>query len=303
MRKALCVIESAELGNIHWSIYRGLLKNDFPCYPLVLPRAGPASLDENSQAVAVWSSRDDVGMVLTVGPNDHLHASAFDAARHHGKMVASIQIDDDWGVRGGFVPHVDRYDEVLTSAQSCVSLYQEKGVRRCEYMPFAIDEDVFYPNPSVSKTIGVMFIGSATPHRARAIAQLKAQGIEVQWYGSGAGRRIPAWSIPYLVWQSFICLNFSDQPDGTPGLKIRPFECAASGTCVVSEWWPGDIDLFDQHEIVMTSANEMTQKIQWLFADGFRHGDVMRAALKRVHVDHTWTRRLKHHVVRWKEMM
>ena len=304
MRKALVVVESSELGNIHWSILRGLVKNGLPVYPLVLPRTGPATMDDNSQAVAVWSSRDDVGMVLTVGPNDHLLPTAFDAARHFGKPVVSIQIDDDWGIRGGFVLYVDLYDEVLTSAESCISLYLEKGVRRCEFLPFAIDEDVFYPNDSVPKDIGVLFVGSATPHRSRAVAQLRVQGIDVHWAGPGGGRRIPAWSIPHLVWQSCICLNFSDQPDGTPGMKIRPFEYAACGTCVVSERWSGDTDLFTDHETVfVNSPYELEQKIRWLFEDGLRPGAFMRESLKRVHPYHTWQFRLKHHVGRWKELL
>lgn len=300
-RSALFVAESAELGNIHWSIYRGLLKNDMPCYPMVLPRTGHATADENSQAVTVWSSRDDVGMIITVGPNDHLHASAFDAAKHHGKPVVSIQIDDDWGMRNKFVPHVHQYDEVLTSAVNCLHLYGQAGVRRCEYLPFAIDPDVFYPNDTVPKSIGVLFIGSSTPHRSHAIASLRTQGIDVQWVGPGDGRRVPAWSIPYYVWQASICLNFSDQPDSTPGMKIRPFEYAACGTCVVSEPWPGHEELFTRFEVVY--ATEMSYQIKLLLADGSLQGDFLRSSLKRVHADHTWMHRLVHHVVRWKEML
>jgi len=301
MRKALVVVESSELGNIHWSLLRGLVKNGLPVYPLVLPRTGPATMDDNSQAVAVWSSRDDVGMVLTVGPNDHLLPTAFDAARHFGKPVVSIQIDDDWGIRGGFVPYVDRYDEVLTSAESCISLYLEKGVRRCEFLPFAIDEDVFYPNSSVLKTVDVMFVGSLTGHRSQALLRLQSQGINVVRVGTCAGRRIPAWTIPYRVWKAEICLNFSDQPDGKPGMKIRPFEYAACGTCVVSERWPGD-DLL-QDEMVLVEPEEMAVTVRRLLTDRALLGPITRAAQERVHAYFTWTCRMKHHVVRWKELL
>ena len=303
MRQALVAIESAEPGNIHWSIYRGLVANGLPCMPLVLPRAGPACGSDNSHLLATVSGRDDVGMVLTVGPNDHLLPEAFDVAKHHGKPIVSIQIDDDWLSRNGLAQHVDKYGEVLTSAESAVPFYLDHGVRECRYLPFAVDPKVFYPNRTTPKNFQVLFVGSATPHRAQAIACLRAAGIHAHWYGSGTGRRIPAWSIPYHVWQAAICLNFSDQPDGVPGMKIRPFEYAACHTCVVSEHWPGDHRLFTHHEMVFVdSLDEMVQKIRWLLEDGARPVTFARAAQERM-IEHTWQERLREYVERWSRLL
>ena len=98
MREGLVVIESAELGNIHRSIYEGLRRLEFPCWPLVLPRDSCATPDENSDIVASKLAEDRFGMVVLVGPNDHLREIALDGARQQGKPVVSIQIDDPWAL-------------------------------------------------------------------------------------------------------------------------------------------------------------------------------------------------------------
>ena len=308
MRKALLIIESAEWGNIHRSIYEGLQVAGLPCWPLVLPRDSCGTLAENSQAAASCAAQDRFGMVILVGPNDHLDETALYNARAQGKRVVSIQLDDPWGLDHSKVRLTGQYDEVLTSDPDCVARYQALGAASVQYMPFGYDPQVFALQAASEPPNRAILVGSAYTGRASRIAALRLRGINIICAGPGwpGGRRYPAWAMPGLFRSASICLNCADQPDGKPALKIRPFEVAGTGGgCLLTERWPGCDDLFTDGKecIYWSSTNELAEKVRWLLGEPLRCRTLSKAAYKRARAEHTWETRLTPHVARWKELL
>jgi spore maturation protein CgeB len=121
--------------------------------------------------------------------------------------------------------------------------------------------------------------------------------------GTCAGRRIPAWTIPYHVWKAEICLNFADQPDGKPGMKIRPWEGLACGTCVISESWSSCLDLFSENEILYGDVEVWHTFIRTLLSRKERMHEMAKQGCAGVFSRHTWAQRFRHHVVLWKELL
>ncbi len=311
MRQALVVIESMEAGNIHRSIYNALVELGLPCYPLDLPRDSSATDQENARLVAELSQRDDVGMVLLVGPNDHLAEFALDPAKRSGKRVVSVQIDDPWAIRLSQVRLTGLYDEVLTNDLHSVSRYLALGVSRCDAMPFGIDPLIFHSSPGLQHIVyQILFLGSAFPRRCGQLQGLKAADVPVACLGPGPlplwiqNRRVPGWMLPSLFQSARVCLNLADQPDRVLGMKIRPFEIAASrGGCLLSEWWSGCEEFLSDGEdaVFFRTTEELISKARWLLAHSDECTRMAHAAHKRVHGQHTWRHRLEPHVARWKE--
>jgi len=310
MRQALVVLESMEMGNIHRGIYNALVELGLPCYPLDLPRDSSAVEGENAELVAERSRGDDIGIVLLIGPNDHLAESALEPARMSGKEVISIQIDDPWAISHSQVRLTAFYDEVLTNDPRSVLQYQALGVQRCETLPFGFDPLVFHP-PLTQRKLAylTLFLGSVFPPRYMKLQQLHAAGVSVTCLGPGPpplwvqNRRVPSWALPKLFQSARICLNLADQPDGRCGMKIRPFEITASGGgCLLSERWPGCEEFFTDGEdaVFFRTVPELIEGARWLLREPSRCRVHSKAACERAHREHTWAHRLQPHVERWK---
>ena len=311
MREALVVLESYELGNIHRSIVEGLKACGLPVWPLVLPRDGCATPEENTTAVAMATKAAD--LVILIGPNDHLTEPALAEAYAEGKRIVSIQIDDPWAIDGGRVRLTGYYHEVLTSAVSSIAAYKALGAEAACYLPFGFDPQVFRPVPVPHmKGFGILFLGSAYGKRVRRLQMLKARGLNVVCAGPGnhpawqIKRRFPAWALPGMFQSAQVCLNFADQPDGTPGMKIRPFEVAGCGGGVLlTERWPGCEELFTDGEecVYFDTDQDLADKVAALLADETARKRISAAACERAHRDHTWEQRLRPHVQRWREAL
>lgn len=151
-----------------------------------------------------------------------------------------------------------RFDFIFTTAQECISRYQQRGHRQVCLLPFGVNTDMFYPMPEKQRKKSAVFAGSwfgDHPKRCQELAALLDYALERNWelviYDRKSGApeeryRFPEKYVPYIrpavpfTMMPEICrqyeyaINVNTVVDSATMISRRVLQLAASGAIIVS---------------------------------------------------------------------
>jgi glycosyltransferase involved in cell wall biosynthesis len=192
--------------------------------------------------------------------------------------------DDPWNPAHSaswFFKALMHYDTVFSPRQSIVDDLVNLGCRRVEYLPFAYDPDLFYPERSSSGKLqqgiaDVVFVGGADSDRIPYLQALIHAGMKVDLYGAYWDRYPETKGYAYgqadMQTQRAVigcakialCLVRRANRDGH---CMRTFEVPAVGACMLTENTPEHREILgaDGESVVYFSTiEEMVEKACWL---------------------------------------
>ena len=216
----------------------------------------------------------------------------------NGTPTVAWMCDDQWRWHD-FSRHIAPFfSAVVTTDRDAFIAYHQLADVRPLLSQWGVDASRLRP-VETERDIPVSFIGARRPHRERMISALRSDGIEVLVRGTGWSEgRASTTDLIELPARSLISLNFSDSTQrhnkGRTQLKARPFELAASGSCVVTEPDPQLAAFFDpEREIVVARGKRnLASTVRRLLADEDVRAARARATWERAATQHTYDVRL-----------
>lgn len=203
------------------------------------------------------------------------------------------------------------YDLVLSNSEGGIPRLLELGARRAEPLYWAIDPELFAPQP-VAKEHDVFFYGYGDKFRQEWMRELVGEpsrrlpeasfALGGEDFRGDVGAATVLGPIPYNVFPRAISaarinLNVTRRAHATvPGSStVRPFELAACAAAIVSnphqgiERWlePG------RELVVVRDADEATETYRELLADPGQAEEMGRRARERVLDEHTYAHRAR----------
>jgi spore maturation protein CgeB len=203
------------------------------------------------------------------------------------------------------------YDLVISNSEGGLPRLLELGARRAEALFWAIDPELFAPQP-VEAEHDVFFYGYGDKFRREWMGELVGEpsrrlpdasfalGGEDFRGDVGAARTLGV--IPYNVFPRAISaarinLNITRRSHATvPGSStVRPFELAACATAIVSNPHEGIERWFElgRELLVVADADEATEAYRDLLADPAQAEEMGRRARERVLDEHTYAHRAR----------
>jgi spore maturation protein CgeB len=176
-----------------------------------------------------------------------------DGMRAQGVVTINYLTDDPWNPAfrsRWFLEALSAYDRVYSPRTRNLDDLKQHGCRRVEYLPFAVDPDLFFPEALTDDAerarlaSDVCFVGGAEPARVAIVSRLIQAGLNVALYGDYWDRHAatrPAWRghvTPEIVRKATsaasisLCLVRRANRDGH---TMRTFEAAAMGGCLLVE--------------------------------------------------------------------
>jgi glycosyltransferase involved in cell wall biosynthesis len=175
-----------------------------------------------------------------------------DEMRAQGVVTINYLTDDPWNPAfksRWFLEALPAYDRVYSPRTRNLDELKQHGCRRVEYLPFAVDPDLFFPEALTDAERArhesdVCFVGGAEPARVAIVSRLMQAGINVALYGDywdrhvatrPAGRGHVSAKIVRKATSAAaisLCLVRHANRDGH---TMRTFEAAAMGGCLLVE--------------------------------------------------------------------
>ena len=203
------------------------------------------------------------------------------------------------------------YDLVLSNSEGGIPRLLELGARRAEPLFWAIDPELFAPQP-VEKEHDVFFYGYGDKFRREWMGELVGEpsrrlpGVDFalggeDFRGDVGGARVLG-PIPYNVFPRAISaarinLNVTRRSHATvrASSTVRPFELAACGAAIVSNPQEGIERWFDpgRELLVVHDAAQATEAYRELLADPGQAEGLGRRARERVLDEHTYGHRAR----------
>jgi hypothetical protein len=203
------------------------------------------------------------------------------------------------------------YDLVLSNSEGGIPRLLELGARRVEPLYWAIDPDLFAPQP-VEKERDVFFYGYGDKFRQEWMRELVGEPSrrlpEASFALGGEDFRgdigsahvlgpIPYNLFPRAISAARINLNLTRRAHATveASSTVRPFELAACGAAIVSNPQAGIERWFEpgRELLVVHDADEATETYRELLADPARSEELGRRARERVLDEHTYGHRAR----------
>ena len=203
------------------------------------------------------------------------------------------------------------YDLVLSNSEGGIPRLLELGARRAEALFWAIDPELFAPQP-VDKEFDVLFYGHSDkfrrewtrdlvgePSRRMTDATFALAGYDFRG-DTGSARLIG--DVPYNVFPRAISsarinLNVTRRSHAsvTASSTVRPFELAGCGAAIVSNPVEGIERFFEpgRELLVVANADEATEAYRELLADPAQAEELGRRARERVLDEHTYAHRAR----------
>ncbi len=193
-------------------------------------------------------------------------------------------------------------DLTLVSARGMVSLYEERTGKPVGHWDHAVG-DRFFTSPCESDG-SVVFCAHNYHHfpgseeRRRLAGALKSSFPDrLKLFGNGweNATALP-WELQPSVYRRAICTVGSNNYNDRDGyFSDRMFIAMAAGVPHVGRWVPGIDEFFHDGQEILTfkTVEEAIEKVQWVIAHPAEAAAIGRAGKDRVHIDHTWTRRLE----------
>ncbi|HET7572841.1 MAG TPA: glycosyltransferase [Gaiellaceae bacterium] len=203
------------------------------------------------------------------------------------------------------------YDLVLSNSEGGIPRLLELGARRAEPLYWAIDPELFAPQP-VEKEHDVFFYGYGDKFRREWMRELvgePSRRLEEASFALGGedflgdvGRARVLGPIPYNVFPRAISaarvnLNVTRRSHATVAgsSTVRPFELAACAAAIVSNPHEGIERWFEPGSelLVVRDADEATDAYRELLADRGLAEELGRRARERVLDEHTYAHRAR----------
>jgi Glycosyl transferases group 1 len=203
------------------------------------------------------------------------------------------------------------YDLVLSNSEGGLPRLLELGARRAEALFWAIDPELFAPQP-VDKVHDVFFYGYGDKFRREWIRELVGEpsrrlpdagfALGGEDFRGDVGRARTVGVIPYNVFPRAISaarvnLNVTRRAHASvqASSTVRPFELAACAAAVVSNPYDGIERWFEpgRELLVVHDADEATGAYRELLADPAQAEEMGRRARARVLDEHTYAHRAR----------
>ncbi len=203
------------------------------------------------------------------------------------------------------------YDLVLSNSEGGIPRLLELGARRAEALFWAIDPELFAPQP-VEKSADVFFYGYGDKFRREWTRDLVGEpsrrlpDVDFALGGrdfrgdTGAARLLG--DVPYNVFPRAISaarvnLNVTRRSHASVSASstVRPFELAGCGAAIVSNPVEGMDRFFEpgRELLVVADADEATAAYRELLADPAQAEELGRRARERVLDEHTYAHRAR----------
>jgi spore maturation protein CgeB len=203
------------------------------------------------------------------------------------------------------------YDLVLSNSEGGLPRLRELGARRAEALFWAIDPELFAPQP-VDVEHDVLFYGYGDKFRREWMRELVGEpsrrlpdasfALGGEDFRGDVGSARTLGVIPYNVFPRAISsarvnLNITRRSHATvPGSStVRPFELAACATAIVSNPHEGIERWFEpgRELLVVADADEATEAYRDLLGDPAQAEEMGRRARERVLDEHTYAHRAR----------
>ncbi len=256
-----------------------------------------------------------------VGAHDELLESSVIECKVGGAAVAFWDVDApatlqrvEADPRDPFRDCIPQYDFVFTygGGDQVVQRYRQLGARNCHPIYNALDPETHFPVPAEERLrCDLAFVGNRLPDRERRVEQLFLRAAELApefsfvLGGEGWGDKAVPGNVRRIGHvatgdhnlvncSARMVLNINRESMAQVGFSppTRVFEAAGSGTCLITDRWPGISNFFvEEREILVAeSAGEIVRHLQRLTAEDAKQiGNAMRS---RALADHTYTQRV-----------
>lgn len=196
--------------------------------------------------------------------------------------------DDPWNKAHRaewFMKALPHYDEVYSPRRAMLADLKNVGCKKVEYLPFAYDQDLFYPVAAAQCSAAgfngtdIVFAGGADDDRVSYMQALNQSGLDLALYGEYWNRRpetrdlargqadIETLRMALSSAKVGLCLVRRANRDGS---CMRTFEVPAVGTCMLTEDTQEHRDIFGEEvEAVLyfDSMDSMLEKAKLLCED------------------------------------
>jgi spore maturation protein CgeB len=203
------------------------------------------------------------------------------------------------------------YDLVLSNSEGGIPRLLELGARRAEPLFWAIDPELFSPQP-VAKEHDVFFYGYGDKFRREWMRELVGEPsrrlpdasfvLGGEDFQGDIGRADPVGvitynSFPRAISAARINLNVTRRAHASVSgsSTVRPFELAACGAAIVSNPHQGIERWFEpgRELLVVENADQATEAYRVLLADHAQAEELGRCARERVLDEHTYAHRAR----------
>jgi len=244
----------------------------------------PAQLRRYSKDIVHSCLNDRVNLLLSTGIAP-LNAEALQKVGELGVIRANFLTDDPWNPAHRakwFMAALPLYDFIFTPRKANISDLQRIGCRNVQYLPFAYDASVHFPespadiNEYEKLQSDVMFVGGADQDRLALIAKVIGAGFQVGLYG-GYWERYRETKThargtvgPSVIRKAVasarvsLCLVRKANRDEN---SMSTFEMPAMRGCVLMERTADHQKLFGREGdavVYFDSHQEMIEKLHWL---------------------------------------
>jgi spore maturation protein CgeB len=217
--------------------------------------------------------------------------------------------------RDPFAALIPRFDVVFTygGGDPVVQAYRARGARQCVPIYNALDPSTHYPVPPQARFLAdIAFLGNRLPDREARVEEFflkPAAALRTRQFllgGAGWDDKPRSENVRYVghVYtadhNAFNCtpravLNISRDSMAQYGFSpaTRVFEAAGAGACIITDSWDGISRFLDPGAEILVAENgdavaEMAQTLTETKARA-----IGRAALRRVHHEHTYRHRAR----------
>lgn len=261
--------------------------------------------------------------------SDEFEKRTLDEVRKVTKSVAWFA-DDHWRLWNYSRQYAPHFSHAVTTWSKAPETYAGFGIKNVIRSQWAANTILWKPL-ELAKDIDVSFVGQRTAERERVVSALRSAGIEVYVRGWGWPEgRVSREEMLRITSRSKICLNINDAPSrfsmrslgrlfftrscdkivpsfrmvdnfriwmrlGTPQIKARPFELAASGAFVISGY-ADDIENYyksGQEMIFYRSTQDLVEKIEYYLNRPEERERIARAGYERTVREHTYENRFR----------
>jgi len=232
----------------------------------------------------VRTERPDVVLTTGLAPLD---VATLRAIGREGVRRVNFLTDDPWNPvhrAPWFLAGLPHYDQVWSPRQANLHDLRVAGVRRVEYLPFACNPSVHYPEAPADERewhqydSDVLLAGGADPDRVPYARALIGAGCRVALHGGywdryRATRRaargfLDAAGLRKATGAARVCLGLVRRAN-RDGHAMRTYEIPAMGGCLLAERTSDHERLFGREgECVMyfSSPREAVDRVKWLLA-------------------------------------